>query len=175
MSQPQNGPEKRDANDVLREDGTDELRRQFDFNRKVVPLEGAPGASRQECQTARSTPAWNWHDYSITAAALQDQRFPEIRWMLTDLLPEGLTLLAGRPKVGKSWLALDIALGVGDGGSVMGSIRPASTGDVLVLALEDNPRRLQKRCHKLRGACMDPWPERVTLVELAKRPLVSCR
>ena len=42
MTKPQNnGPKKRDANDVLSEDGVDELRRQFDVNRTVVPSETA--------------------------------------------------------------------------------------------------------------------------------------
>ena len=43
MSKPQNAnSKKRDANDVLREDGVDELRRQFDVNRTVVPFKAAP-------------------------------------------------------------------------------------------------------------------------------------
>jgi hypothetical protein len=42
MSNPQNiNSKKRDANDVLREDGEDELRRQFDVNRTVVPFRAA--------------------------------------------------------------------------------------------------------------------------------------
>jgi putative DNA primase/helicase len=42
MSDPQNiNSKKRDANDVLREDGEDELRRQFDVNRTVVPFRQA--------------------------------------------------------------------------------------------------------------------------------------
>ena len=37
---------------------------------------------------------------------------------------EGLTLLAARPKVGKTWLALDIAIAVTTGGYSLGYVLP---------------------------------------------------
>ena len=55
-------------------------------------------------------------------------------------IPEGCTILAGRPKIGKSWLMLAVGLDVACEG-----------GDVLYLALEDNERRLQTRMAKLLG------------------------
>jgi hypothetical protein len=59
-------------------------------------------------------------------------------------------VFAGRPKLGKSWLALQIALAVAVGGVVLG--RKLEPGPVLVLALEDGPARLQDRMRKQR------WP-----------------
>jgi hypothetical protein len=41
---------------------------------------------------------------------------PSVRWTIPDILPEGLTLLAGKPKLGKSWLALSVALSIAAGG-----------------------------------------------------------
>ena len=35
---------------------------------------------------------------------------PPVHWIIPELLPEGLTLLAGKPKLGKSWLALSVAI-----------------------------------------------------------------
>ena len=66
---------------------------------------------------------------------------------MPDVLPEGLTILAGKPKLGKSWLALDMALAVAGGGSVLG--RECEPGPVLYLALEDNQRRLQRRLNRI--------------------------
>jgi AAA domain-containing protein/bifunctional DNA primase/polymerase-like protein/primase-like protein/IclR-like helix-turn-helix domain-containing protein len=75
------------------------------------------------------------------------KKFKPIRWAVKNILPEGLFLLVAPPKVGKSWLALQIALAVGSGGKVLGE--QAEQGGCLVLALEDNDRRLKSRLEKL--------------------------
>jgi len=67
-------------------------------------------------------------------------------WAIPNLLPVGLAILAGRPKVGKSWLTLQIALAVASGGYALG--QPVEQGPVLCLALEDPPRRLKERMLK---------------------------
>ena len=73
---------------------------------------------------------------------------PPVRWAIPEILPEGLTLLAGKPKLGKSWLALSAALSIASGGVALGT-HPVTQGDVLYLALEDNARRLQARTRQL--------------------------
>jgi hypothetical protein len=78
-----------------------------------------------------------------TAAELLAADLPRAGWIVPGLLPLGLSTLAGRPKMGKSWLALQIACAVGAGGSVLD--RTTEQGPVLYLALEDSPRRLQER------------------------------
>jgi hypothetical protein len=80
----------------------------------------------------------------LTAPELMALELPEPRWAVPTLLPEGLTVLVGRPKIGKSWVALGLALAVASGGPALGSIGVAA-GDVLYLALEDSPKRLQQR------------------------------
>ena len=76
------------------------------------------------------------------------EEFPPIRWVVPDILPEGVTILAGKPKLGKSWLAMDLCLGVAFGGAVLGTKR-VEGGLCLYLALEDSPRRLQRRLRSL--------------------------
>jgi len=73
---------------------------------------------------------------------------PPTRWAIPEILPEGLTLLAGKPKLGKSWLALSAALSIASGGVALG-MQPVTQGDVLYLPLEDNARRLQARTRQL--------------------------
>ena len=73
---------------------------------------------------------------------------PPVRWAVPEILPEGLTLLAGKPKLGKSWLALSLALSIAAGGVALGK-QPVAQGDVLYLALEENARRLQARARQL--------------------------
>jgi len=72
--------------------------------------------------------------------------WPEPTWIVPDVLPVGLTIFAGKSKKGKSWLAMQIASAVGTGAEILG--RRAERRKVLLLALEDNERRLASRIRK---------------------------
>ena len=63
---------------------------------------------------------------------------------MPDLVPEGLSILAGKPKTGKSWMALDFAVAVAAGSTALGNV-DCDQGAVLLLALEDTERRLNGR------------------------------
>jgi hypothetical protein len=89
----------------------------------------------------------------FTAAELAAREEPPCRWTVPELLPSGLALLGGKPKQGKSWLALSLACAVAGKGRFLG--QPAETGDVLYLALEDTPRRLKARLDRLRAAGLE--------------------
>jgi len=94
----------------------------------------------------------------ISATDLLAKSFPAPRWAVEDVIAEGLTLLAGAPKLGKSWLVLGVGVAVAAGGVAIGRI-PITAGDVLYLALEDTQRRLADR---LRAILQDaPAPERL--------------
>ena len=93
----------------------------------------------------------------MSARDLQTTAFPPVSWIVPDLLPEGVTLFAGKPKLGKSWLALQLGYGIATGGEVLG--RPVDQGSVLYAALEDNARRLKKRLHQITPSG-ETWPER---------------
>ncbi|KPL55474.1 hypothetical protein ABB55_27235 [Prosthecomicrobium hirschii] len=70
--------------------------------------------------------------------------FPEIKWAIPGYLPEGLSILAGRQKLGKSWLCIDFAIAVATGGVAMGEVS-SEQGDVLYVDLENGERRIQRR------------------------------
>lgn len=74
---------------------------------------------------------------------------------MSNVLPEGLTIFAGVPKVGKSWFMLHTAIAKAAGGLVLG--QDCERGDVLLLALEDNERRLQDRFRLVTSG--EDWPE----------------
>ena len=76
--------------------------------------------------------------------------FPEPRWAVPGLVAEGLNLLVGAPKLGKSWLCLGLATAIASGGVAQGKV-PVTQGSVLYAALEDTPRRLQKRLEIVLG------------------------
>jgi len=80
---------------------------------------------------------------TLTAAELASQELEEVRFVVPGLLAPGLTVLAGNPKVGKSLLALDLAYSVASGDTFLG--HDVNQGDVLFVAMEDSPQRLQLR------------------------------
>jgi len=93
---------------------------------------------------------------TVTADVLAARKFAPVRFIVPDIVPEGLALLAGKPKFGKSFLAMDFAIAVASGGRAMGKIE-CQPGDVLYCALEDSERRLHDRLHKmLPYGCMMP-------------------
>jgi hypothetical protein len=92
-------------------------------------------------------------------AWLDAQDFPPLRYVVPGLVPEGLTLMVGAPKIGKSWYTLDACLAVASGGFALGCIATGSARPVLYLALEDSDRRMQDRCRQLLVAG-EPIPER---------------
>jgi RecA-family ATPase len=83
---------------------------------------------------------------TIDAATILSTEYPPIDWVVPDYLAPGLTFLVGKPKVGKSWLALQLALSVLTGGKMFD--KDVRAGRVLILALEDNERRLNDRMKK---------------------------
>jgi RecA-family ATPase len=85
---------------------------------------------------------------TVSAAELAAREFPPISYVIPEYVAEGLTVLAGRPKTGKSWMCLGWAIAVASGGVAFGK-HDVEPGDVLYLALEDNDRRLKKRLNQM--------------------------
>lgn len=152
-----------DVNDLLQAKGVDGVRAANDAAERFVPAP-KPDPQPQGQKPAGKKPKFDWANKSRTAAQLATLQIPDVKWIIPRFLPEGVGILAGKPKGGKSWLALDwcIAIAAGEllfGGSV--DITPEQ-GDVLYLAQEDNDRRLKSRIAKL---CVRS-PERLTLVSM---------
>lgn len=83
----------------------------------------------------------------INADNLLYTSLDETEFIIEEILPIGLHIFCGAPKVGKSWLMLDICVKVSKGEELWNL--KANQCDVLYLALEDTYQRLQKRLFKL--------------------------
>jgi hypothetical protein len=94
-----------------------------------------------------------------SAAELQGKQFSPVHYVVGGYIAEGCSILAGKPKIGKSWIMLDVGLAVAAGSKVLGA--DAEQGDVLYLALEDNERRLKTRIQKILGPFV-AWPAAFT-------------
>jgi hypothetical protein len=108
----------------------------------------AHGNRPLECSDCRRRTSW-------TAEELMAATFPPARFAVPGLIPDGLTFFAGAPKLGKSWLALGLGIAIATGGRALGSIE-VDPGEVLYLALEDSPRRLQERLSMVLGSDAPP-------------------
>lgn len=87
----------------------------------------------------------------VRASDLYDKNMPPTKWFVNDVLHEGACLFYGDPKVGKSFLALEIAIAVAGGQkTVLGGLEVGQQGRVLYLALDDSSeKRFQKRLRAL--------------------------
>lgn len=97
--------------------------------------------------------ASRWRTFS--AGELMTMEFPPLDQLVEKMVVPGLTMLCSKPKVGKSWMALDIGIAVPAGAFALGSL-PCKQADTLMLMLEDSQRRLQDRCRKLLGLTRAP-------------------
>lgn len=104
---------------------------------------------------------------AIDAETLLGMRFAPIRYVIPGFVAEGLTILGGRPKLGKSWLALGFGIAVATGGKSLGA--ECQQGDVLYLALEDNQRRLQDRLKLALPRSQRPDVSRLSLLTEAPK------
>jgi hypothetical protein len=102
------------------------------------------------------------------ADELLRREFPATCWAVRDLVPAGVSLLVGPPKIGKSWLALQFAIAVSGGTAIWPGRDPEHGGEVLLLGLEDNDRRMRSRISKLRAV-----PTMLDSLDSASAPDVS--
>ena len=89
-----------------------------------------------------------------TALDLYQGQIVRLRPIFEDLLWDGLTLFFAKPKAGKSWLTLQLAICV-SGGQAVAGLTPLETGSVLYAALEEPKARTMSRLRKL--APVGPW------------------
>ena len=85
--------------------------------------------------------------HTITAEDLQNRTYDPTPFLVDELIPEGLHILAGAPKIGKSWLALWLCLCVAQGQPLW--YFATTQGEVLYLSLEDSFQRIQTRLFDL--------------------------
>lgn len=83
-----------------------------------------------------------------TYGELLRMEFPPLKYIVDGILPVGLGLLGGRPKVKKSWAALQLSLAVASGEDFLG--KKTERNSVLYYCLEDSTRRIQGRINLLR-------------------------
>ena len=85
--------------------------------------------------------------HTVDGASLMSQPLRPPNFVVDSLLSQGLHILAGSPKVGKSWLALWLAVTVAKGEPVWNMA--TKQGTTLYLCLEDSVLRIQNRLFEI--------------------------
>jgi len=98
----------------------------------------------------------------IDSETLVDMRLPPQRFCVQTLLPQGMSILGGSSKIGKSWLVLDLCIRVAKGEPLWNF--PTTKGTTLYLCLEDTFRRVQDRLIRI----TDEWPDNAYFTVAAK-------
>ena len=80
---------------------------------------------------------------TVTGQQLMEMELNEQRFIIENILPSGLHILAGSPKIGKSWLVLWLCQMIATGEDVWGF--KTRKGKVLYLCLEDKLPRIKSR------------------------------
>lgn len=87
------------------------------------------------------------HLVTVDGRTLMDRPLEPPNFVVDTLISQGLHILAGSPKVGKSWLALWLAVTVAKGEPVWGM--SVKQGTTLYLCLEDSVLRIQNRLFEI--------------------------
>lgn len=81
----------------------------------------------------------------VDVSELQDKTLPPMKWLIDDLLPVGgVVMLSAKPKMGKSYFAIQLALSVASGGEFLGFNVPEKN-EVLYIDLETSQRSMKTR------------------------------
>ncbi len=108
------------------------------WNYEPNPTPLTKSVSKKQHVTGNKSPT------GYSASELVKMDFPEPVWAVRGIIPEGLTLLCGKPKIGKSWLSLNLALSIAKGEKALGEI-DVKQESVLYISLEDTHKRLKYR------------------------------
>lgn len=100
-----------------------------------------PGTTEHESGNNKTDPsAWR---HGILAKDLEQEELKPVQWVVEGLIAPGLNLIAGKSKIGKSWLVLWLSYAVEKGLEVLGF--KCAKGSVLHYSLEDGKIRTKNR------------------------------
>jgi hypothetical protein len=124
-----------------------EIEHTVDSAWRCASPETAPMNAAANVVASGITPSDRPYLDACTVGQLWDQKFPTPRWAIKGIMPEGLGILAGPPKTGKSWFGTQAASSVALGRCTFGDFN-VERGKALYCGLEDGPRRFQSRTKK---------------------------
>ena len=83
----------------------------------------------------------------ISSVTIMNAPMKKQRFIVDEMIYPGLHILSGDPKIGKSWMMMDMCLSIAKGEKFLG--RKTERGHVVYMALEDTFVSLQSRMYEL--------------------------
>ncbi len=144
-----------DPNRILQTEGADNLRHKMELLAMPWDMRISVIAGSSLTDAAPASTSFRF----VTSKEIIEADYPPLTWAVPGYVPEGFSVLAGRQKLGKSRMALDMSVAVATGGPALGKI-DCDHGDVLYLDLENGQRRVQRRLNamfsdELRRPCLE--------------------
>src|SRR4051794_10355886 len=130
----------------------EELRAEFDRGENIRTFK--PRAERQG-GNGKANGTASYRDFAISAVDLESKHFDPVEYVVAGILPVGLAVLSAAPKVGKTWMDMGMSDDIA-AGRVFGGTKVTAKGAVLLLDLEGNRRRAQRRLRHLRQGAEPP-------------------
>jgi hypothetical protein len=126
-------------------------------------VNGVPNEKlRAEAEKLNGNIRRKYMDYVYGGDILNAMLAVEQGWCVIDVLSEGLIILSGKPKIGKSGIIRQLAQSVATGKPWLGKFDTVK-GDVLYIALEDTPESIKIKWCLMTGG------------KIARRPLGNGR
>ncbi|MEW6215669.1 MAG: AAA family ATPase, partial [Nitrospirota bacterium] len=139
--------EKQDVSDWLQSEGTKEKLLELVNNtpafvkkaNETTPLHAPEEATKPSSVTPLK-------DYQLED--FLKIKYPKVKYLIQDILPEGLSILAGAPKIGKTFFALNMALSIASGTKTLGILQTEKTG-VAYFALDEKDQFVQEKINSI--------------------------
>ena len=111
---------------------------------KFTPVKNPVRTVQKEEEKHKRQP-FEW----IDEPDLRQKKFPPLKWYAKNLLYQGIVILAGRPKKGKSYLATLISVQLAGGHDVLGQYEVDHPVKTVYFTLEDGPELMKDRITKM--------------------------
>ena len=115
---------------------------------KTASLYSPPVIQMKQKKDEKNNPTWRPLE-TISAEEFSKIEYPPIKFLVQDILPEGLSILGGSPKIGKTFFALNLALSIANGDTTLGSLQTEKTG-VAYFAVDEKDQYVQDKFNNIR-------------------------
>ena len=97
-------------------------------------------------------------------STIMETDFPERPQLVPGFLPKGLIIMAGQPKVGKSYAMLNLGIAVATGGVVWSTFQVTEPTNALYVAYESDYNEIKERTNQI--LCGQPAPDNLYFLKM---------